>query len=77
MNPHTNKAATYHADRVCDFLNQRFGYRYSLELALASIGIKKDMVAVMSGLARNRNIEAFVDLLRMHDKSGSPKREGE
>ena len=65
MNPHTNKARIAHADKVCDFLNQRFGYRYALELALSELGIQKDMIDVMVKQARNRHIDEFKDLLRL------------
>lgn len=71
MNPNTNAARKYEVDKVCNFLNQRFGYRFGLELALAAIGIKKDMIDVMSKLARNRSMDEFQDLLQMHTK-GQP-----
>lgn len=68
MNPHTNAARKREVEKVCDFLNQRFGYRFGLELALAALGIQKDMIDVMSKLARNRSMDEFQDLLRMHTK---------
>lgn len=71
MNPHTNAAKRRQAEIVCDFLNQRFGYRLGLELSLAALGIQKDMIDVMSKLARNRCIDEFQDLLKIHMK-GQP-----
>lgn len=72
MNPHTNQAAQAKAETICDFLNQRFGYRYGLELALEAHGVPADMIEVMSNLARNRRTEEFKDLLRATTKNKEP-----
>lgn|GEM_PF-5710908 len=68
MNLNTNSAKREDAERTCDFLNQRFGYRIALEAALAAHGIDSETVVVMSGLARDRNIESFNELLRINSK---------
>lgn len=68
MNPHTNRATQENSEKICDFLNQRFGYRMALEAALAAQGIGLEMVSTMIVLARDRKIDSFDEMLKIHSK---------
>lgn len=66
MNPNTNSAKREDAAKTCDFLNQRFGYRMALEAVLAAHGLDAEVISTMSGLARDRQLEHFNQLLHLH-----------
>lgn len=66
MNPNTNSAKRDDAEKTCDFLNQRFGYRMALEAVLTAHGLDAEVIGVMSGLARDRQLESFNKLLHLH-----------
>lgn len=66
MNLNTNSAKREDAEKTCDFVNQRFGYRMALEAVLAAHGLDTKVVSVMSRLARDRQLESFNNLLHLH-----------
>lgn len=71
MNLNTNSAKREGAEKTCDFLNQRFGYRMALEAVLAAHGLDAEVIGAMSGLARDRQLESFTELLQVHIKPKS------
>lgn len=59
IEPRTKAADVIKADHVCDLLNQRFGYRYALELILQADGYSPEQIEIMLAKFRDRN---FSDL---------------
>lgn len=72
MNPHTKEASQREAFDVCEFLNQRFGYSFCLAITLKEFGVPEDKLSEMLLLAKDRQIDAFKDLLKIYGHKSSP-----
>lgn len=64
MNLNTNLAKREDAEKTCNFLNQRFGYRMALEAVLAAQGFGQTQVNQLCEMARDRRFEEFNMLLK-------------